>query len=145
MGDLSNDAKIWVRKNKKFLRSKFASPDVYFPSDDPLTFFMAGSPGAGKTEYSKGFIEHLEKEEKGMKIVRIDADEIRKCIPGYKLIFMAGDFGSPNTLDTVRIELRNPSDGVVYDTYTMGFSKDSSCVGTARTLLDKGNITIWQD
>lgn len=66
-------------------------------------------------------------------------------IPGYKLIFRAGDFGSPNTLDTVRIELRDPSNGFVYDTYPTEFSKDSSCIGTARTLLDKGNITIWQD
>jgi len=44
---------------------------------------MAGSPGAGKTETSKIFISLLSKIIK-VNIVRIDADEIREMIPGYK-------------------------------------------------------------
>lgn len=43
---------------------------------------MAGSPGAGKTEFSKRFIESLSKYEGlGKTIVRIDADEIRASLP----------------------------------------------------------------
>ncbi len=83
MSKLSENAKVWVRNNKKLIISTFANLSDYPPANDPLTFFMAGSPGAGKTEYSKGFIESLEAEEEGIKIVHIDADEIRKVIPGY--------------------------------------------------------------
>lgn len=43
---------------------------------------MAGSPGAGKTEYSENLLEILEKNKKH-KVVRIDGDELRKYLPGY--------------------------------------------------------------
>ena len=68
--------------------------------------------------------------------------------PGYSIIFRSGDAGSPgNTnaaepFDTVRIQL---FDGVtpIYDTTVAGnFTDESMCVGTARTGLDRGNITI---
>lgn len=83
MDDLQEKALKFIKGNKKLLVEKFASLDIYTPVSDPLAFFMAGSPGAGKTEYSKGFIENLEAEEPTAKIVRIDPDEIRKIIPGY--------------------------------------------------------------
>lgn len=83
MDDLEQRAIDFIKKNKKLLIEKFASLEKYAPVTDPLTFFMAGSPGAGKTEYSKGFIENLQAEQPGIKIVRIDPDEIRKIIPGY--------------------------------------------------------------
>lgn len=60
---------------------------------------------------------------------------------GYKMIFRAGDNGSPNTDDTVRIQLYDDK-GLIYDTYTTDFDGGSTCVGNARTDLDKGNITI---
>lgn len=71
--------------------------------------------------------------------------------PGYKIIFRAGDLGphsagtEEQTADTVRIELYK--DGVLkYDTHWPGeFANESSCVGTARTGLDNGNITIWHE
>ncbi len=44
---------------------------------------MAGCPGAGKTEFSKGLIEELNKNEPEAKIVRIDADEVKEKIPQY--------------------------------------------------------------
>lgn len=63
--------------------------------------------------------------------------------PGYKIIFRAGDFGSPGKADTVRVTLYN-GNTPVYDTHTpTEFGDESSCVGTARTGLDHGNITIW--
>ena len=69
---------------------------------------------------------------------------------GYTLIFRAGDYDSPgqfdfekDAFDTVRITLTGP-DGFVYDTTETlgGFTNESTCVGTARTGLDHGNITI---
>ncbi|MCJ7805125.1 zeta toxin family protein [Patescibacteria group bacterium] len=83
MSTISDKAIEFVKKSKKLFVNKFASLDIYSPVKDPITFFMAGSPGAGKTEYSKGFIENIETEEKGARIVRIDPDETRKIIPGY--------------------------------------------------------------
>jgi hypothetical protein len=65
--------------------------------------------------------------------------------PGYSMIFRAGDFGSPNTIDTVRVELYDPSGTRVYDTHWGAeFTDESSCVGGARTILDTGNITIYK-
>jgi hypothetical protein len=55
---------------------------------------------------------------------------------GWRLIFRAGDND-----DTVRFELFDGGDKV-YDTYTDGFDGGSSCVGSARTELDRGNVKI---
>ena len=72
------DAKKFIKKNKGLLFEKFASSKIYQPNENPISLFMAGSPGAGKTEYSKRFIERFDSN-----IVRIDADEIREIIPQY--------------------------------------------------------------
>ncbi len=70
---LSAQAKQWVRENRKKLIAEFCNPDVYPTSDHPVTVFMAGTPGAGKTEFSVTLIETF-----GGNFVRIDADEIRE-------------------------------------------------------------------
>ena len=49
----------------------------------PFSIFMAGSPGAGKTEFSRSFIESLISKNSPIKSVRIDADEIKLIIPQY--------------------------------------------------------------
>lgn len=82
--DVSEKSKKWVRENKKKLIEIFIGHDTYYKSDEPFTIFMAGSPGAGKTEFSKRFIQELKKIVSESRIVRIDADEIKEVIPGYK-------------------------------------------------------------
>lgn len=74
----SEEAKRFIKQNKKLLFEKFANNHIYQPSKYPISIFMAGSPGAGKTEYSKRFIERFNEN-----IVRIDADDIREIIPQY--------------------------------------------------------------
>ncbi len=74
-------AKEWIRTNKRFLCDKFANLQDYPGVINPFTIFMAGSPGAGKTEFSKSFIDDYP--DSDTKILRIDADEIRDLIPGY--------------------------------------------------------------
>ncbi|MEA3449388.1 MAG: zeta toxin family protein [Patescibacteria group bacterium] len=74
-------ANEFIKKNKKLLFEKFASDKIYKPQENPISLFMAGSPGAGKTEYSKALIETAKKS--ASPIVRIDADEIREIIPQY--------------------------------------------------------------
>lgn len=77
------EAIAWVKRNKKFIKDKFASIEEYPPVNYPSTIFMAGAPGVGKTEFSKLFIERFYESEKEKKIVRLDTDEIREIIPGY--------------------------------------------------------------
>lgn len=89
---ISEEAIGFVKKNKKIIIAKFADSSVHKAAQRPISFFMAGSPGAGKTEFSKSFIELVEKimnqkiKEEGSSetftIVRIDGDEIREMLPG---------------------------------------------------------------
>lgn len=83
MNQLSLDAIEYIKKNAKQLCEKFASLNQYFRNEKPSAYFMAGSPGAGKTEYSKAFIRSLIGKSPERKIVRIDADEIRDFLPQY--------------------------------------------------------------
>lgn len=79
MGDnKSNDAISFVKKNKKLLIETFANDELCPSQRNPFSVFMAGSPGAGKTEFCKNFIRIT-----NLKAVRIDADEIRDIIPDY--------------------------------------------------------------
>jgi len=74
----SEQAKIFIKKNKFFLFETFANEKIHKSVKNSISWFMAGSPGAGKTEFSEALFEEL-----NIPIVRIDADEIRKIIPGY--------------------------------------------------------------
>ncbi|MEK7606945.1 MAG: zeta toxin family protein [Patescibacteria group bacterium] len=69
----------YIRDHEHELIERFADPKVYKPSSQPVTLFMAGSPGAGKTEVSKRLIEVFT----GNLPVRIDADDIRIMFPNY--------------------------------------------------------------
>lgn len=88
--EISEQAIDYVKKNRKMIIDKFASTLIYGPYSNPATFFMAGSPGAGKTETSQDFIVRVENEmnqklgvANEYRIVRIDGDEIRTMLPGY--------------------------------------------------------------
>lgn len=80
---ISTAAIAYVKKKKKVLIQKFASFEKFPPAKNPLSIFMAGSPGAGKTEFSKELIKILSETEILTGIVRIDADEIKEEIPMY--------------------------------------------------------------
>jgi hypothetical protein len=83
MAELEKQAINYIKENENKLCKLFCDRSIFKMSQKPLTFFMAGSPGAGKTESSKIFIEILEETFTDIKIVRIDADEIREHLPGY--------------------------------------------------------------
>ena len=74
----SEEALYFIKKNRHLLLDKFADKNIYIPDARPVSLFMAGSPGAGKTEISRRLIEKFSN-----KPVRIDADEIREMAPGY--------------------------------------------------------------
>ena len=70
---------IKSQRGRKELIEKFASLDIYPRQDRPYTIFLAGSPGAGKTEVSRKLIETLEQP-----IIHIYADAIRSSLEQYK-------------------------------------------------------------
>lgn len=70
------------KENTKKLIQEFANPTNILPDTTPVSVFMAGSPGAGKTEFSKELINVLWDNNKNL-VARIDADEIRKKLPSY--------------------------------------------------------------
>ncbi|MFH1405391.1 MAG: zeta toxin family protein [Patescibacteria group bacterium] len=72
----------YAKQNKLRIARELANTSIYLPETNPISVFMAGSPGAGKTEFSKSLIEILEKGQK-RHVVRIDGDEVRQLIPGY--------------------------------------------------------------
>ncbi len=76
--NLRQEAVKYMRKAKDELVAKFADLKSHPEVQSPVSVFMAGSPGAGKTEFSKNLIKEL-----GEGVVRIDPDEIRSVLPQY--------------------------------------------------------------
>ena len=74
----SEEAMAWVKKHSKQLIEAFASSDHFPRETEPLTIFMAGSPGAGKTETACSMVKNS-----NVRLVHIDADAIRSKIPGF--------------------------------------------------------------
>ncbi|MBI4087151.1 zeta toxin family protein [Candidatus Kaiserbacteria bacterium] len=72
----------FAKRNKNRIARELTDKTTYAPDTAPVSIFMAGSPGAGKTEFSKALITLLEVRT-GLRAVRIDNDEIRPLIPGY--------------------------------------------------------------
>merc|ERR1712000_651725 len=79
MGDMTDneraiqdEATEHARKIKKKFAKTVADKARYPKEADPVSVFMAGSPGAGKTEASKALLEQFDSE-----VIRIDADEYR--------------------------------------------------------------------
>lgn len=80
----SIEAISFIKKNKQLLYSKFSDITVCLPTNTPTTLFMAGSPGAGKTEFSQKFnIGMSARLGVSQWAVRIDPDEIKTIIPIY--------------------------------------------------------------
>ena len=76
---ISAEALKYAKAHKRQIVEKYLSGVP--GAEKPLSIFMAGSPGAGKTEVSKQLLENLSFV--GQRFVRIDADELRAKCPGY--------------------------------------------------------------
>lgn len=73
---IADQAREWVRAHREEIIAHFVAG--IGPVDSPVSVFMVGSPGAGKTEFSKRLVGRF-----GKDVVRIDADEIRDMLPQY--------------------------------------------------------------
>lgn len=68
----------FAKRNKKSIARRLTSIEQFPSEERPVSVFMAGSPGAGKTEASKALIQNFQEN-----ILRIDADELREEFEGY--------------------------------------------------------------
>ena len=71
-----------AKANKKRIAKEFTNPAVYIPEQKPISVFMAGCAGAGKTEAATELIAELE-EHTQSRTMRIDPDDFRKEFDGY--------------------------------------------------------------
>lgn len=76
--EIRAQALAFAREHKREIAARLTDPAVYLPEDCPVSIYMAGSPGAGKTEASKELIEAV-----GGALLRIDPDELRTEFDGY--------------------------------------------------------------
>lgn len=142
MTQLHDDAIAYVKTHRNELIEKFASIKVYPAVENPEAFFMAGSPGAGKTEYSKAFISALEDKDPKRKIVRIDADEVRDSLPMYNHknsdeVQGAAVRGVEKILDSV---LKNNQEFLLDATFAL---YDKSYTNIDRCLRDNRKVSIY--
>jgi UDP-N-acetylglucosamine kinase len=76
---IANSAIEFARANRKRIARELTDPSIFQPEADPVSVFMAGSPGAGKTEASIELISRFPE----WRILRIDPDELREQFPDY--------------------------------------------------------------
>lgn len=70
----------FARKNKTTIAKCLTNKDNFPSEPDPVSVFMAGSPGAGKTEASKELLREISG---GRSVIRIDPDELRENFGDY--------------------------------------------------------------
>lgn len=75
---LEQEALDFAKSKKKDIAKRLTDPQIYPPEEHPVSVFMAGSPGAGKTESAIELITQI-----GSPVIRIDVDDLRKECPGY--------------------------------------------------------------
>lgn len=75
---IRSQALDFARANKKRIARQLTDPEVFLPEEHPVSIFMAGSPGAGKTEASIELIRDV-----GGALLRIDPDELRSEFAAY--------------------------------------------------------------
>ncbi len=78
---LAQEARDYAKKHRTGIARRLTDPTIYVPESNPVSVFMAGSPGAGKTEASIELLKELGAD--GIKILRIDPDDLREELPGY--------------------------------------------------------------
>ena len=79
--ELRERAIVYARKNGNRIAKEITDTGMYPRDANPVSVFMAGSPGAGKTEASKALLAEVE--EHGSKTLRIDPDELRDYFEVY--------------------------------------------------------------
>lgn len=75
-------AVLFAKANKKRIAREFTNPAIYLPDRSPVSVFMSGCAGAGKTEAASELISELDANS-GFRTMRIDPDDLRGHFDGY--------------------------------------------------------------
>lgn len=78
---IKEEANEFANRNKKDIAKEVADVNKFPQEENPVSIFMAGSPGAGKTETSINLIDIFAKQDRS--ILRIDPDDLRKYFSKY--------------------------------------------------------------
>lgn len=76
---IETEGLAYARANKKNIAKRLTDVAIYPREENPVSVFMAGSPGAGKTEASLELLKKLGESA----VIRIDPDELRGEFPAY--------------------------------------------------------------
>ncbi|CAH6837047.1 UDP-N-acetylglucosamine kinase [Vibrio chagasii] len=68
-------AVIFAKKNRTKICRRLTDKAVYLPEEAPVSVFMSGSPGAGKTESSKELVASIS--DGHVQVLRLDPDDLR--------------------------------------------------------------------
>ena len=71
--ELERQAIAYAKNNRTRIARELTDKDRFPPDNRPVSVFMAGSPGAGKTEASKAFLDEIGADN----VLRLDPDELR--------------------------------------------------------------------
>lgn len=72
---ISDRAVIFAKKNRTKICRRLTDKAVYLPEEAPVSVFMSGSPGAGKTESSKELVASIS--DGHVQVLRLDPDDLR--------------------------------------------------------------------
>jgi len=78
---IQEEAIAFAKKNRTRICKEITDKTIYLPEVSPVSVFMSGSPGAGKTETSKGLVEMITSD--GGNVLRLDPDELRGYFSAY--------------------------------------------------------------
>ena len=79
---IKDEATAYAKKHKKAIAKKLTDTAIYPSEDQPVSYFMAGSPGAGKSEFAKEMVAKIN-EASSENILYLDPDDIREEFEGY--------------------------------------------------------------
>lgn len=80
--EIEETAVKYAKANRTQIANRLTDPEIFQPEDSPVSVFMAGSPGAGKTEASKALITEITNGRND--ILRIDPDDLRDEFDTYE-------------------------------------------------------------
>ena len=75
---IQDAAVAFAKGHRRAIARRLTDVALYPPEEFPVAVYMAGSPGAGKTEASIELIASL-----GGQVLRVDPDGLRNELPGY--------------------------------------------------------------
>lgn len=74
-------AVVYAKKNRTKICRRLTNKAIYLPEEKPVSVFMSGSPGAGKTESSKELVASIADGQ--TQVLRLDPDDLRTEFEGY--------------------------------------------------------------